>query len=117
MLRLSSTIDQVTVYRQGALVTRVVECSQPDSGWPDKIALTGLPLALQDQTLRVALEFPQGGAGVLANDLGVELEWQEGVQGHQRASRANRRAGSAHRDVDLQPVPTGIVAAGQSRDL
>jgi hypothetical protein len=77
MLALDSQIRSVTVYRQGAVVTREVDLSQPEDGWPRQIRLGGLPLALSDQSLRVRLSFPEGGGGLLATDLALELDWQQ----------------------------------------
>lgn len=77
MLTLDSRISAVTVYRQGAVVTRQAQLVQPEEGWPQQVRLGGLPLSLADQSLRVRLSFPQGGEGLLATDLGLELDWQE----------------------------------------
>ncbi|MBN9416037.1 hypothetical protein ABS71_11130 [bacterium SCN 62-11] len=77
MLALDSKISAVTVYRRGAVVTREVDFRQPEEGWPQQVRLGGLPLALADQSLRVRLSFPEGGAGLLATDLRLELDWQE----------------------------------------
>ncbi|MBS2035393.1 DUF4139 domain-containing protein [bacterium] len=77
MLTLESEVRAVTVYRSGAVITREVELRQPEEGWPRQVRLVGLPLALADQSLRVRLSFPEGGSGLLATDLGLELDWQE----------------------------------------
>lgn len=77
MLALDSQVRAVTVYRQGAVVTREVDLRQPEEGWPQQIRLGGLPLALADQSLRMRLSFPEGGSGLLATDLRLELDWQE----------------------------------------
>ena len=77
MLTLDSLISAVTVYRQGAVITRQARLVQPEQGWPQQLRLGGLPLSLADQSLRVRLSFPQGGGGLLATDLRLELDWQE----------------------------------------
>ena len=77
MLTLSSRVSAVTVFRQGAVVTRQAHLPRPAEGWPGQVRLGGLPLSLADQSLRVRSTFPQGGGGVLATDLRVELDWQE----------------------------------------
>ncbi len=77
MLALDSQIRAVTVYRQGAVITREVDLRQPEAGWPQQIRLGGLPLALADQSLRMRLTFPEGGGGLLATDLNLDLDWQE----------------------------------------
>ncbi|MGI5864601.1 MAG: DUF4140 domain-containing protein, partial [Myxococcales bacterium] len=53
-LELASRIEEVAVFRSGALVTRVAEL-QPQS-WPEELELGGLPLALDDGSVRVRLE-------------------------------------------------------------
>ncbi|MBX3168755.1 MAG: DUF4139 domain-containing protein [Candidatus Eremiobacteraeota bacterium] len=77
MLALDSQVRAVTVYRQGAVITREVDLRQPEDGWPQQVRLGGLPLALADQSLRIRLSFPEGGSGLLATDLRLELDWQE----------------------------------------
>jgi hypothetical protein len=59
------------------VVTRQAQLEQPAEGWPTQVRLGGLPLALADQSLRIRSTFPQGGGGLLATDLKVELDWQE----------------------------------------
>ncbi|MFN8606733.1 MAG: DUF4139 domain-containing protein [Vulcanimicrobiota bacterium] len=77
MQTLESEVRAVTVYRSGAVITREVDMRQPEDGWPQHVRLGGLPLALADQSLRVRLSFPEGGSGLLATDLTLELDWQE----------------------------------------
>lgn len=77
MLTLQSEVRAVTVYRSGAVITREVDVRQPEEGWPRQVRLVGLPLAVADQSLRVRLSFPEGGSGLLATDLGLELDWKE----------------------------------------
>ncbi|MBI4863274.1 MAG: DUF4139 domain-containing protein [Candidatus Riflebacteria bacterium] len=58
---LDSRIDSVTVYRQGALVSRsadLVVGDGPDR--PVRIRITGLPLCLDDGTVRVRVEALEG---------------------------------------------------------
>jgi hypothetical protein len=47
---LEAEIHHVTVYRQGAVVTRVAEL---DAEWPQEVEVGGLPLSLLDPTVRV----------------------------------------------------------------
>lgn len=77
MLALESQVRAVTVYRQGAVMTREVDLRQPEEGWPQQVRLGELPLALADQSLRIRLSFPEGGSGLLATDLRLELDWLE----------------------------------------
>jgi hypothetical protein len=48
-MTVESSIARVTVYRQGAVVTRIVSASEPG----DSLVITGLPLALRDGSVRV----------------------------------------------------------------
>ncbi len=69
---LSSRIDSVTVYRQGALVCRtaLLLAAQPV---PVQVKIMGLPLSLDDGSVRVRIE---GDAGELpvATDIRVALD-------------------------------------------
>lgn len=77
MHTVTSQVETVTVYRRGARVTRLAEIPQPAQGWPDQLRLTDLPLTLLDNTLSARLEFPQGGGGLVARELRVELQSQQ----------------------------------------
>ncbi|HJN72602.1 MAG TPA: DUF4139 domain-containing protein [Myxococcota bacterium] len=50
-MNISSTLESVQVYRQGALITRRAELAEPT----EQVVLEGLPLSLLDSTLRVEL--------------------------------------------------------------
>ncbi|MDC0717175.1 DUF4139 domain-containing protein [Nannocystis bainbridge] len=69
---LTSRIDSVTVYRQGALVTRsaILLAAQPV---PPQVKLLGLPLSLDDGSVRVRVE-GEGGELPVAMDLRVALD-------------------------------------------
>ncbi len=73
---LSSAVQSVQVYRAGAFVTRVAELAFEDAAWPKEVVLEGLPLSLEDDSVRVSLAAPPG-RGVaslpLPCDLRVEL--------------------------------------------
>ncbi|MFO0580906.1 MAG: mucoidy inhibitor MuiA family protein [Anaeromyxobacter sp.] len=62
----ASRVDAVTVYRQGARVTRVAKVELP--GGPVRILLDGLPLELDDDSIRV------DGRGARAKVYGVTAE-------------------------------------------
>lgn len=53
--RLPSRIEAVTVYRQGALVRRIATVPNTESGYPEFLCLTGLPLSLSDASVRVRI--------------------------------------------------------------
>jgi hypothetical protein len=69
---LSSRIDSVTVYRQGALVCRsaILLAAQPV---PAQVKLIGLPLSLEDGSVRVRVEGESGELPV-ATDLRIALD-------------------------------------------
>jgi len=68
----TSKIRHVTVFRQGAVVSR--EAARPGAEWPKEIAVDQLPLALEDGSVRVRF-VPANGrpAGLEATDVRVEL--------------------------------------------
>lgn len=65
--RLSSLIRAVTVYHDGAMVTRVADLPERT---PGELALSGLPLCLEDGSLRVRVE----GAAATVCDAHVALD-------------------------------------------
>ncbi|MCY1066057.1 mucoidy inhibitor MuiA family protein [Nannocystis sp. RBIL2] len=69
---LTSRIDSVTVYRQGALVCRsaILLAAQPV---PPQVKLLGLPLSLDDGSVRVRVE-GEGGELPVAMDLRIALD-------------------------------------------
>ncbi len=85
----ASRISAVTVFRTGALVERTASFAPSTSGseeYPDSIRLTGLPLSLDDDTVRVlafadpeqgSAEVPVEPAPVTATDVRVALEVPE----------------------------------------
>ena len=69
---LSSVIDEVTVYRQGARVRRVATLKRENGQFPETVLLDGLPPCLQDDSLRIRIEPLQGHQSVpIASDLKV----------------------------------------------
>lgn len=74
MHTLATQVETVTIYRQGARVTRLAELTQPAEGWPDQLQVTNLPLTLLDASLSLRLEFPEGGGGLVARELRVQIE-------------------------------------------
>jgi hypothetical protein len=73
---LSSSVQSVQVYRAGAVVTRVAELAFDEPGWPKDLLIEGLPLSLEDDSVRASLVAPPGKGGAalpLPCDLRVEL--------------------------------------------
>lgn len=70
---IDSRIDAVTVFTRGASVTRVATLSSDQGRFPERVRLAGLPLALDDSSVRVRVAAEDGDAP-LATDVAVELE-------------------------------------------
>lgn len=70
-----SQVRAVTVYRRGAMVTRAAELVREGDGFPARVQLVGLPLSLDDSSMRVEVEAAQADGGVvpIAGDLRVTL--------------------------------------------
>jgi hypothetical protein len=83
MQRVASRIDAVTVYRTGALVSRVAELEVEGAELPRAVQIADLPLSLDDGSLRVRVEPVEGVDGSLpeAADVRVAL----GVPDHEGA--------------------------------
>jgi hypothetical protein len=51
-----SEIEAVTVYTSGAIVVRAAELTSLDGAWPEEVRVAGLPLTLDDASIRVRVE-------------------------------------------------------------
>ncbi|HUH04512.1 MAG TPA: mucoidy inhibitor MuiA family protein [Kofleriaceae bacterium] len=69
-----SELDSVTVYSQGAVVTRVGTIARDQAGFPGAVRITGLPLSLRDDSVRVRVEAMGDGPAPAAVDARVTLE-------------------------------------------
>ncbi len=67
-ISIESRIDSVRLYRTGAVVTRLA--SVPSGAPSDEVRVAGLPLALEDSTLRIV---PHGGASLSQVRLGIDV--------------------------------------------
>jgi hypothetical protein len=70
--QLSSRIETVKVYSAGATVTRIAEFPLTPGELPEHVEIAGLPLALDDSSVRVRVEVEQGTAP-LACDVRIGL--------------------------------------------
>ncbi|MEX1363314.1 MAG: DUF4139 domain-containing protein [Nannocystaceae bacterium] len=71
---LSSRVTAVTVFRRGAMVTRTATLERGrDEGFPAAVRIEGLPLLLDDASLRVAVDADGPGEVPVARDLRVTL--------------------------------------------
>lgn len=69
MREVESSIERVTVYRQGAKVRRRVELTE----FSDTISIPKLPLALMDESVRVSVVEIEGGADLVVRSVHVGL--------------------------------------------
>ena len=73
-VNLSSTVRAVTIYRRGAMVTRAAELVRDGDAYPSRVQLVGLPLALEDSSVRVEIHAESdAGSAPVAGDLRVTL--------------------------------------------
>lgn len=88
----SSRVTAVTVFRRGALVTRVATVARGDDGYPSEVRLTGLPLLLDDESLQVELR-PEGPGQVpMAGEVRVTLAVPEAQADLRPPTREELRA-------------------------
>jgi hypothetical protein len=82
-LMLDSTISEVTVYHEGAIVRRTTPLTRGPDGYPCRVTLVGLPLTLIDGTMRTRIApLPGTDAEIpLVNDshvsLKIKTEWRQ----------------------------------------
>jgi hypothetical protein len=76
---MNSKIDKVKLYAAGATVTRVAELAAIDGKLPEKVEIDGLPLALDDASVRVRVETEgdNNPNGAIATDVRIGLSVPE----------------------------------------
>ena len=76
---MNSKIDKVKLYAAGATVTRVAELAVTDGKLPGKVEIDGLPLALDDASVRVRVETEGDNSGkvAIATDIRIGLSVPE----------------------------------------
>ncbi|WP_155897957.1 mucoidy inhibitor MuiA family protein [Allocoleopsis franciscana] len=70
---LTSRIDKVKVYAAGATVTRVADLQLDAGEIPEQVEMAGLPLALDDSSVRVRVESALGASTAIATDVRIGL--------------------------------------------
>ncbi|HEY9872359.1 MAG TPA: DUF4139 domain-containing protein [Candidatus Obscuribacterales bacterium] len=70
--QLSSRIDSVKIYSAGATVARVADLPLTSAELPEKVEIPGLPLALDDSSVRVRVEVDRG-TSPIAGDVRIGL--------------------------------------------
>jgi len=70
--QLTSRIDKVKVYAAGATVTRIAEIQLSAGEVPEQVEIAGVPLALDDSSVRVRVEAEEGIAAI-ATDVRIGL--------------------------------------------
>lgn len=71
--QLTSRIDKVKVYATGATVTRVADLQLGTGEIPEHVETAGLPLALDDSSVRVRIEAEPGTSTAIATDVRIGL--------------------------------------------
>jgi hypothetical protein len=72
IVQLSSRIDSVKIYSAGATVARVADLPLTSAELPEKVEIPGLPLALDDSSVRVRVEVERG-TPPIAGDVRIGL--------------------------------------------
>jgi len=72
-VQLTSKIDKVKVYAAGATVTRVANLELTVGEAPQQVEIAGLPLALDDSSVRVRVEGDGGTSTAIATDIRIGL--------------------------------------------
>jgi hypothetical protein len=70
--QLTSRIDAVKIYAAGATITRIAELRLTPESMPEQVEIASLPLALDDTSVRVRVEF-DGGNVPIASDIRIGL--------------------------------------------
>lgn len=65
--QLTSRIDKVKVYAAGATVTRIAQIQLSSGKVPEKVEIPGIPLALDDSSVRVRVEAGEGIAAIVTD--------------------------------------------------
>ncbi|HEY9834447.1 MAG TPA: DUF4139 domain-containing protein [Stenomitos sp.] len=71
--QLTSRIDKVKIYAAGATVTRVADLQLGAGEIPEHVEMAGLPLALDDSSVRVRVEAELGTSTAIATDVRIGL--------------------------------------------
>jgi uncharacterized protein (TIGR02231 family) len=71
---IESDIESVTVYYSGAAITRVAELAPAGGVWPSEVRVAGLPLALDDASVRIRMDANDaGGPRAVSFRVGIEV--------------------------------------------
>jgi hypothetical protein len=110
-MQLNSKIDRVKVYAAGATVSRVAELA----GRNDVVEIPGLPLALDDSTVRVRVESDSGNSAVAAIATDVRIGLGVNSQTETQTFPAEAEISTARTEVQqLEELLTVIAIAYQS---
>lgn len=71
--QLTSKVDKVKVYAAGATITRIANLQLTTGEAPQQIEIAGLPLALDDSSVRVRVESDSGTSTAIATDIRIGL--------------------------------------------
>ncbi len=73
MHTVESNIVAVTLFRRGAVVTRRARVARGEDGFPEVVRFDGLPLCLDEGSVRVEVDRAEEGAHPYAADVGLSL--------------------------------------------
>ena len=90
---IKSEIECVTVYSSGAVITRVAELASTGGVWPADVRIGGLPLALDDASVRIRMDANDaGGPRAVSFRVGIEvLDSDSAPDAPDEAARAARQ--------------------------
>jgi hypothetical protein len=93
---IESSIAAATVFRSGALVTRVARLEL--DAVPPHVRITGLPLSLDDASVRVQVEHPNGGGAPPVTASGLKVCLEAETSSETRAAPDDEELERARRD-------------------
>jgi len=73
-VKIESEIEAVALYSSGAVVTRVAALTPAEGVWPAEVRIAGLPLALDDASVKVRIDSGAGVDGPRAESFRISLE-------------------------------------------
>jgi hypothetical protein len=115
MVVTESRIDAVKVYHHGATVYRTLTVRASSSGWPASVEVAGLPLALDDASVRLSVDSAAGG-DVVAAELRVGLyvqprEDRPAEPDHDALSAIERTIAARQRTLEAIEVELALLAS------
>ncbi|MGF1489694.1 MAG: DUF4140 domain-containing protein, partial [Prochloraceae cyanobacterium] len=73
LARLNSNIDKAKVYASGATITRIAELELVDGEIPSRVDIAGLPLTLEDSSVRARVETESSENNAISTDIRIGM--------------------------------------------